>query len=30
MEISGNGRLICLKAKQTDDVNGGEAVYLGH
>ena len=28
MEISGNRRLVCQKAKRTDAVNGGEAVHL--
>ena len=30
MEIGGNRRLVCPKAKQTDAVNGGEAVHLDH
>ena len=28
MEIGGNRRLVCPKAKRTDAVNGGEAVHL--
>ena len=27
MEIGGNRRLVCPKEKQTDAVNGGEAVH---
>ncbi len=30
MEIGGNRRLVCPKAKRTDAVNGGEAVHLDH
>ena len=30
MEISGNRRLVCQKAKRTDAVNGGAAVHLDH
>ena len=30
MEIGGNRRLVCPKAKQTDAVNGGAAVHLDH
>jgi len=30
MEIGGNRRLVCPKAKQTSAVNGGEAVHLDH
>ena len=30
MEIGGNCRLICPKAKQTDAVNDGEVVHLDH
>ena len=30
MEIGGNRRLVCQKAKRTDAVNGGEAVHLDH
>ena len=28
MEIGGNRRLVCPKAKRADTVNGGEAVHL--
>jgi len=28
MEIGGNRRLVCPKAKRTNAVNGGEAVHL--
>ena len=30
MEIGGNRRLVCQKAKRTGDVNGGAAVHLNH
>ena len=30
MEIGGNRRLVCQKAKRTDAVNGGAAVHLDH
>ena len=30
MEIGGNRRLVCPKAKRTDAVNGGAAVHLDH
>jgi len=30
MEVGGNRRLVCQKAKWTDEVNGGAAVHLDH
>jgi len=30
MEIGGNRRLVCPKAKRMDVVNGGAAVHLDH